>query len=79
MKTVPLAGESCTGAANVQFQLTLAASAGPLKVKVSLQSLSGIVMLTCVVFPGDRVPLDGLNVTPAVPVDADHGRLLVLF
>ena len=79
MKTVPLAGESCAGAGNVQFQVTFAASTGPLKPNVSLQSLSGIAMLTCVVCPGDRVPLDGLKVTPAVPVDADHGRLPVLF
>ena len=78
MKTVPLAGESCAGAGNVQFQLILAASTGPLKLNVSLQSLSGIAMLTPVVCPGDRVPLDGLNVTPAVAVDAAHGRLAVL-
>jgi hypothetical protein len=79
LKTVPLAGESCVGAGNAQFQVTFEESIGPLKVNVSLQSLSGIAMLTWLVFPGDSVLLEGLKETPAVPVDADQERLLVLF
>jgi hypothetical protein len=79
LKTVPLAGESCTGVDNVQFQVTLALLVGPLKVKVSLQSLSGIAMLTCVVFPGESVPPAWVKVTPVEAEDADHCRLPLAF
>jgi len=43
---VSLAGESCAGAGNAQFQVAFEESIGPLKINVSLQSLSGIAMVT---------------------------------
>ena len=67
------------GAVKAQFQVTLVVSTEPLKANVSLQSLSGIAMLTCLVWPGVSVPLCGLKLTPAVLVDADHDRFPVLF
>ncbi len=74
-----LAGESCAGAGNAQFQVAFEESIGPLKINVSLQSLSGIAMVTRFVFPGDSVPLDGLKVSPTVPDDADQDMLPLLF
>ena len=76
---MPLAGESCAGAGNAQFQVALEESIGPLKIIVSLQSLNGIVMVTRLVFPGMSVPLDGLKLSPPVLEDADQERLPVLF
>ena len=53
-----------------QLQSTLAALPGPVKVKSAWagQAMFGIVMLTCAVWPGDRVPLACENVTPLTPL-----------
>ena len=62
----------------IQYHSTLAVFAGPVKVRIPFvgQSLIGTVICTEIVCPGDKVPLDGLKLTPFIPLlVADQPKL----
>jgi hypothetical protein len=57
----------------LQLHDTLTGLAPPVKVKLLFAQLT--VMVTVVDWPGERVPLDGLNCVALASLDADHLRL----